>query len=373
MAALDCQPPPSLDRRRVPLARRLTVRSSLIPLRVAPAILALSRNARAFFFVCAGLLALASHLGAANAGAQVGVGASTAPTSPVSIPTPANSTLPSCLAVNPDEHDPVTVIIRDQASNPVSDLSVVLDFSQCPAFNPCSTSTCPGSLWDPLNRTLASTTNLVGEARFYIDYTFLCEEVRIYADGMLFGIARFCSWGFGDPTNFETQSGPASVVIDDLHGDGRLDLVVANRNSNTVSVLRGNGNGTFQVKTDYPTGTCPASVALGDLNGDGRLDLAVANYGPSPGYGTTVSVLLNNGDGTFGAKTDFPTGQRPASVAIGDLSGDGKPDLVAANNYDNTVSVLLGIGDGNFAAKTDYPTGTRPVSVAIGEIGRAHV
>ena len=91
-------------------------------------------------------------------------------------------------------------------------------------------------------------------------------------------------------------------------------------------MLLGNGDGTFGAKTDFATGPVPVSVAIGDLNGDGKPDLAVANCDSN-----TVSVLLGNGDGTFGAKTDFATGSGPGSVAIGDLNGDGKPDLAVAN------------------------------------------
>jgi len=84
----------------------------------------------------------------------------------------------------------------------------------------------------------------------------------------------------------------------------------------------------------FDTGASPISVAIGDLNGDGNPDLAVAN-----GAANTVSVLLGNGDGTFGTKTDFGTGGVPSSVAIGDLDGDGKLDLAVANGS-STVSVL---------------------------------
>ena len=94
-------------------------------------------------------------------------------------------------------------------------------------------------------------------------------------------------------------------------------------------------------------------MAIGDVNGDGKPDLAVANYGSN-----TVSVLLGNGAGGFGAKTDFATGTGPHSVAIGDLNGDGKPDLAVANDGSNTVSVLLGNGAGGFGAKTDFATGS---------------
>ncbi len=168
---------------------------------------------------------------------------------------------------------------------------------------------------------------------------------------------------FGTKAEFAVGFYPYSVAIGDLNGDGRPDLAVVNLASNTVSVLLGKGDGSVGAKTDYVMGGTPYSVAIGDLSGDGKLDLAVANYSTS-----TVSVLLGRGDGTFGAKTDFATGGFPVSVAIGDLSGDGQPDLAVANWGDNTVSVLIGNGNGTFQAKTDFPTGRYPHSVAIGDL-----
>jgi hypothetical protein len=153
------------------------------------------------------------------------------------------------------------------------------------------------------------------------------------------------------------------VAIGDLNGDGKPDLAVTNYLSSTVSVLLGNGNGTFGPKIVFGTGSGPHSVAIGDLNGDGKPDLAVTNY-----VSYTVSVLLGNGNGTFGPKTDFGTGLEPNSVAIGDLNGDGKPDLAVANYYSNAVSVHLGDGNGAFGPKTDFGSGSNPVSVAIGDL-----
>ena len=180
--------------------------------------------------------------------------------------------------------------------------------------------------------------------------------------------------GYGDGTfrakvDYHTLAGVSSVAIGDLDGDGNLDLVASNGNATfpSVSVLLGNGDGTFRVAVNYETGAFPTFVAIGDLDGDGKPDLAVA----APGYvstGPLVSVLLGNGDGTFAAKVDYRTGPGPNSVAIGDLNGDGKPDLAVANRGSNTVSVLLGNGDGTFTAKVDYGTGGDPHSVAIGDL-----
>jgi hypothetical protein len=104
-------------------------------------------------------------------------------------------------------------------------------------------------------------------------------------------------------------------------------------------------------------------VAVGDLNGDSRPDLVSANARPSH----TVSVLINKGDGRFRAKREFGTGRNPTSVAIGDLDGDGSGDIAAANEA-GTVSILLGNADGSFRGKRDYVTGRNPSSVAIGDV-----
>src|SRR2546427_3865796 len=94
----------------------------------------------------------------------------------------------------------------------------------------------------------------------------------------------------------------------------------------------------FIAPGDFPVGTHPQSVAVGDFNGDGRPDLAVANSGSN-----TVSVLLGIGDGTFQPARTFAAGSSPFSVAVGDLNGDWRPDLAVANYGSNTGSVLLSI------------------------------
>src|SRR5947208_2990188 len=166
--------------------------------------------------------------------------------------------------------------------------------------------------------------------------------------------------------SFDTGSFPISVAIGDLNGDRKLSVAVANLASSTVSVLLGNGDGAFGPKSDYGTGGPPSSVAIGDLNGDGKLDLAVGKT-----LSNTISVLLGNGDGTFNPRTDYETGTGPRFVAIGDLNGDAKPDLAVAHfniaSAYGTVSVQLGNGDGSFGPSSDYMMVFGPVLVAIGD------
>ncbi|MCC3153338.1 FG-GAP-like repeat-containing protein, partial [Hymenobacter sp. BT770] len=151
---------------------------------------------------------------------------------------------------------------------------------------------------------------------------------------------------FAAQATFATGSSPYSVAAADVNGDGKPDLLVANYYSNSVSVLlntaaTGAATPSFAAQATFATGSSPSSVAVADVNGDGKPDLLVANNTSS-----TVGVLLNataTGAATpsFAAQAAFATGSNPLSVAAADVNGDGKPDLLTANYTSNTVSVLL--------------------------------
>jgi hypothetical protein len=156
--------------------------------------------------------------------------------------------------------------------------------------------------------------------------------------------------------------GPVSVALGDLDGDGHVDIVTANQGNDTASVLLGNGDGTFAVKVDHVTGSGPSLVVLGDLDRDGKLDVVVVES-------TSLGVMLGHGDGTFGERGELLVGMNPSSAALADIDGDGKVDLVVAGN-DHQVAVLRGTGDGGFAAPAAYPTAWWATGLTVGDFNR---
>ncbi len=188
-----------------------------------------------------------------------------------------------------------------------------------------------------------------------------------------FGSEEWVLLGKGDGTFGDLQRSPAPAsprapLVLDFNGDGKLDLALADQGGG-VSILLGKGDGTFATATNFPIGGGAAANAIvaGDFNGDGVLDIAASNPGPPNFTGTTVSVLLGNGDGTFGAPTDFIVGTDPFPIVTADFDQNTELDLAVANYMSASVSVLLGKGDGTFAPKLDALDGPFPVGIGAAD------
>jgi hypothetical protein len=157
-------------------------------------------------------------------------------------------------------------------------------------------------------------------------------------------------FGFDLPgTQYGVGVHPQGVVAADVDGDGDVDLVSANSGSDNVTVLRSIGNGTFAAGVAYAVGSFPQfpqSVTAADLDGDGDVDLVTANAGSN-----TVTVLRNNGNGTFAAGVAYAVGQESYDLAAADLDGDGDADLVTANTADDNVTLLLNNGNGELGRR----------------------
>jgi hypothetical protein len=173
-------------------------------------------------------------------------------------------------------------------------------------------------------------------------------------------------------TSYSVGISLSGVVVGDFNRDGHHDLLMIdspnNGSTNTIHVLLGNGDGTFQQPSldSVATGALSA-VASGDFNGDGILDIAVTDSANN-----TVTVLLGNGSGLFISQGPMPTGLTPTAVAAADLNGDGKSDLVVANFSSTTLNVFLGNGDGTFTSAGSVPAaspsfGFGPVGVVAGD------
>ena len=166
---------------------------------------------------------------------------------------------------------------------------------------------------------------------------------------------------FPTHVQYAVPGNPVAIIVGDFNGDGIPDIATADQFTSQVSILLGNGDGTFQAHVEYATGPGPVALATGDFNGDGVLDLAVVD-----GNSGQVSILLGNGNGTFQTHVDYSVGTTPVGVAIADYNADGKLDLAVANNGTNTVSILLGNGNGTFQTQVTYATGENPTGIAAG-------
>jgi hypothetical protein len=189
-----------------------------------------------------------------------------------------------------------------------------------------------------------------------------------YQTGLVLVLLGKGTGRFGDATGgprlFAAGDYPTAVAVGDLNGDHLSDLAFSNA-TDEASILLGDGNGGFGAPHSSAAGDRPYGIVLGDFNGDFRPDLATANY-----YSENVSVLLGDGVGNFGAAHNFGAGYFPTSIAAGDFDGNSVPDLVVADaaSSERTVSVLLADGAGGFGAAQKVGVGTTPIWVAVGDL-----
>jgi archaellum component FlaF (FlaF/FlaG flagellin family) len=175
--------------------------------------------------------------------------------------------------------------------------------------------------------------------------------------------------GKGDGTFHAEQrvgasNAPKALVAADVNGDGKLDLVNAGGSASfsAVRVMLGNGDGSFQPAVAFPTGPGPSALIAADFNHDGHPDLATTNAGDGYGGFEDVSILLGNGDGTFGSPQSVTAGAQPVALASGDFNGDGAVDLVVANGSGDDLSILLGKGNGTFQPEVRFGASLAGVS-----------
>ncbi|CAF3319218.1 unnamed protein product [Rotaria socialis] len=182
------------------------------------------------------------------------------------------------------------------------------------------------------------------------------------------------AYGYGNGT-FTNQnvyttgvgSHPYFPAVGDLNNDNRLDLIVLNQGTNTVGIFLSFDYAIFRQNSSYPTwGSGPASIALGDFNNDSQPDLAIANY-----LSDTISILLRNGNGAFGMQHTLSTGLNsyPRSVVVSDFNNDSILDIAVANLMGDNVGVFLGYGNGTFGVQITFPTANTswPYSIAVGD------
>lgn len=177
---------------------------------------------------------------------------------------------------------------------------------------------------------------------------------------------------FAPKVDFATSTQPCSVIITELDGDGKPDICVSNFGANSVSVFRNTSStGTIAISSlasrqDYATGTAPFYLSYSDIDLDGKTDILVPNYSSN-----TLSVLRNTGSSgtiSFAIKADFTTGSSPISIAVGDIDGDGKADVIAANQGGNNISVFKNtsaVGTISLATKVDFATQSGPICPSV--------
>jgi hypothetical protein len=181
--------------------------------------------------------------------------------------------------------------------------------------------------------------------------------------------------GFSSPTYYGSFANvPTALGVEDFNRDGKLDLAVGGglnspADRNNLSVLLGDGKGGFGAPAYFSVGPAPQSMSIADFNADGIWDIAISNS-LAAGVNSSVSVLLGDGKGSFAERAVFEIGDAGRGTGVADFNGDGNLDLVVANSNSSTVSILLGDGKGSFAAKSDFAVGKNPRKLAVGDFNR---
>ncbi len=178
---------------------------------------------------------------------------------------------------------------------------------------------------------------------------------------------------FEPASSFVVGNGPFGAATGDFYGNGNVDLATIDQQSQTLSVPAGKGDGTFGASRAYIAGSQPVAIASGDLNGDGKPDLVVANYcanGASCEDSGSAAVLLAGPDEAYRLSSTYPMGAGSVSIALMDVNGDKKPDLVALNRIDKTLSLRLGAGNGTFGHLITIPLSAAPIAMAQGDFNK---
>jgi hypothetical protein len=205
------------------------------------------------------------------------------------------------------------------------------------------------------------------DALFGLDRIDLTKDGGMHDVPMIDAALPPCNRGYPSVPLVDVPLGPYRSVSGDFNKDSKQDLAIASTATDTVEILLGNGDGTFAPRRSYTARNAPSAIATADIDSDNDLDLVVAN--DAGGAAGQISVLLGNGDGTFAVPTNTGNGIGilPRGIALADLDKDGNLDAAVANYTSGTVGVLLGNGDGTFDPSVGTTVGVNPYGIVVAD------